>query len=180
MRPATLWITPLAVFAVCLPAGAVPDRPESAEAKKARVEAKLAMAGELFQRRQAAQAMNNREEAARLTREVNAILQEIAADLPSVTPVQGPPKNYTKLTMNSAMTKLDAFQFRTPPGKMNWNMNLEFVYPQKPSFSHWYILPRQGTMQGFRTFSNSTDYEEKGADLPKPNRRIVQPLQEGN
>ena len=63
---------------------------------------------------------------------------------------------------------------------MNWNMNWEFVYPQKPSFSHWYILPRQGTMQGFRTFSNSTDYEEKGADLPKPNRRIVQPLQEGN
>jgi hypothetical protein len=180
MVRAALGVTLLGFLVAWATASAVPDRPENPEAKQARLTAKLADAGSLFERRQAALAKGNREEAGKLSRQFNAALQQAAPDLTSVTPHEGQAKTYTKLTMNTAKTKLDVFRFTTPAGKTKWNLDWEFVIPQKSTFTNWYIVPREGTMaEGFRTFTPSTNYAEMGVELPQPNRRFVQPLHGG-
>ena len=179
MVRASFCVTLLGVLLFWGTASAVPDRPETPEAKQARLIAKLAEAGHLFFGRQAAQANGNKDEGAKLNQQFYAALQQMTPDLTSVTPHEGPAKGYTKFTMNAAKTKLDAFKFKTPAGKTNWNLDWEFVLPQKATFSNWYILPREGTMVGFKTFTPSTNYEEKGTDLPQPNKRFVQPLHGG-
>jgi hypothetical protein len=106
-------------------------------------------------------------------------LQKIAADLPEISPERGVPKKYIKLTLNKAKKGIDAFRFRIPEGKATWDLSWEFIHSSDTRVRSFYIIPREGTMQGFESFRPSQDYQEEGADLPKKNLRIVQSLQGG-
>lgn len=117
-------------------------------------------------------------DAAKAGTQFRAILQKIAPALAEVTPEKGEAKKYTKLTLNKDKATLDAFRFKTPDGKANWDMNWEFVTPPD-TIGAWYILPREGTMTGFRRFNFFNNYQEKDANLPEKNQRIVQPLDGG-
>jgi hypothetical protein len=118
-------------------------------------------------------------DAAKHSEQFRAALRKAAPALPIVEAVKGEPKTYAKLVMNQHKKQLDAFTFKTPPGKENWDMNWEFVLPPG-ALKSWYILPKEGTMSGFRTFNTQNDYQEKGANLPEKNRRYIQPLDGGH
>lgn len=119
------------------------------------------------------------EDATKAREKFREALQKLAPQLPSVTPEKEAPKTYTKVPLNSAKKSFDAFRFKAPDGKTNWDMSWEFVVPTG-AIRSWYILPAEGTMEGFRTFQPTKDYEEKGVDLPKENLRVVQPLTGGH
>ncbi len=134
----------------------------------------LASAFEAFEKSQDGGAEANKARA-----EFHKILQKAAPALPEVAPEKGEAKKYTKLTLNKEGKRVGAFRFKTPEGKANWDMIWEFVVPPA-SFDSWYILPREGAMaSGFRTFDRGADYQEKGANLPEKNFRVIQPLTGG-
>lgn len=81
--------------------------------------------------------------------------------------------------MNAAGKKLDAIRFKTPVGKGNWDLNWEFVYPKDAGLKSWGIIAREGTVDGFKNFTNKTNFTEKGADLPKENKQVAQKLTGG-
>jgi hypothetical protein len=118
-------------------------------------------------------------DAAKYSEQFRAALRKAAPALPAVEAAKGEPKAYTKLVLNQHKKQLDAFTFKTPAGKQNWDINWEFVLPPG-ALKSWYILPKEGTMTGFRTFNTHNDYQEKGANLPEKNRRYVQPLEGGH
>lgn len=119
------------------------------------------------------------DDAGKRAEQFRAALQKIAPGLPAVVPVEGEPEKYTQRTLNARKKKLDALRFTTPPGKANWDLRWEFVVAEPFGFNSWYILPREGTMNGFRTFQSMRNHEEPGAGLPAVNRRVVQSLDGG-
>lgn len=105
-------------------------------------------------------------------------LQQAAPQLQFVPAESGVAKKYHKLTLNAGKKPLDAIVFKTPQGDKNFDLDWEFVAPAG-SIRSWYILPREGSMSGFKTFNRQVNHTEEGVDLPKENLRIVQPLHDG-
>lgn len=116
--------------------------------------------------------------AAEAQKKFRETLQQVASQLQFVSADVGVAKKYTKLTLNTGTKPLDAFVFKTPKGEKNFDLDWEFV-TGPGGFRSWYILAREGTMEGFRTFRRQPNYAEEGADLPKENIRYVQPLHGG-
>lgn len=140
----------------------------------------LAKAAELFDRVRAAEKAKKGGEVKTLLAEYVAAVQAVAGKLPEVKPEEAArPKAYQKLTLNAAGKRIDGFRFRTPDGKGDWNLDWEFVYPKGTGALTWGIAAREGTVEGFKRFATKDHYVEKGADLPKENRRITQQLHGG-
>ena len=105
-------------------------------------------------------------------------LQRLAPQLQFVPADVGVAKKYHKVTLNAGKKPLDAIVFKTPKGDKNFDLDWEFV-TNPGAFRSWYILPREGTMSGFKVFNRQVNHEEAGVDLPKENIRVIQPLHEG-
>jgi hypothetical protein len=113
-----------------------------------------------------------------LRKQFETRLQRIAPHLSALTPARGLPQEYAKLTLNQARKGFDAFRFKTPPGKANWDLDWELV-ARADSVDAWYIVPAEGAMQGFEQFTHWENHEEPGVELPQPNFRVKQQLEGG-
>lgn len=151
---------------------------DEAPSRKAKLYEQLGETYKVYQKWQATDENSQPEEFNKLRMQFQSGLQKIAGDLASITPEQGAPKKYKKLTMNAGKKSLDAFRFKTPAGKTNWDLDWEFVTPVE-TVGGWYIVPREGTMEGFKFFRRAENHQEKGVDLPKENLRFVQSLPDG-
>jgi hypothetical protein len=109
-------------------------------------------------------------------------LRKIAPHFPAVEPHVGEkPGAYTRLPLNRLKKGLDAFRFKTPSGGKTWKMEWEFVrdvegLTGRREPTNWYIMAREGKVAGFKDFKSDSDYQEKGAGLPRRNTRVTQDL----
>lgn len=67
---------------------------------------------------------------------------------------------WNKLTLNARGKKVDAIRVRTPAGD---KLDLVWAFSLPASLDRWYILPVEGSMQGFKNF-----WKVKGAELFGP------------
>ena len=153
------------------------NRAQEIEIEKSDLHERLAEAHKHFADWQSG-AGGDAEKAKEAQKNFREALQKLAQQLPFVPADVGVAKKYTKLTMNAGKKPLDAFVFKTPQGEKNFDLDWEFVVAPG-SFRSWYILAREGTMEGFKVFRRQANYEEEGVDLPKENIRYVQPLAGG-
>ena len=107
-------------------------------------------------------------------------LQGVGGEFTELTPEEAArPKAFHKLTLNADGKAVDAFRFKTPAGKANWDLNWEFVYPTDAGLKGWGIIAREGTVDGFKNFATKANVAEKGTDLPKENKQVSQKLTGG-
>ncbi len=140
----------------------------------------LAEAGEILQKRAAANDRGNDAEVEKLSAQFAATVKQLAPNLAAVTPeATATPKAYSKLMLNTGKAKFDAFRFRVPDGKANANLDWEFVYAKRAGLDSWYIEPVDGKLKGFESFRPSEDWQEDFAELPAQNHRVVQDLPGG-
>jgi hypothetical protein len=105
-------------------------------------------------------------------------LREKSSSLPEFVPEKGMLTKYTKVTLNSRKDSFDGLRFTTPDGDGVWNLEWEFVAPDG-AVKDWGILLWTWAGSAFGCPRRWLDYQEKGADLPKRNRRVVQSLHDG-
>jgi hypothetical protein len=84
------------------------------------------------------------------------------------------PVDQNRLLVHRASRALQVQASGHPDRGEAWNMSWEFVIPREVSMDTWYTVPHVGTMRGFPSYDFETDFVEKGADLPKMNRRTQQ------
>jgi hypothetical protein len=107
-------------------------------------------------------------------------LQGVAGQFQEFVPEEAAkPKTFAQVTLNADGQKLDAFRFKTPAGKANWDLNWEFVYPKDAGLLSWGLIAREGEVDGFKTFATKANVAEKGVDLPKENKQVTQKLTGG-
>ena len=149
-------------------------------ADEAAQDAGPAKAVDLFRQvRDAEKAKKSADVKARMA-EFTAAVQAAAEHLPAV-PVEetAKPMQYHSLKLNAGPARVDGFRFRVPAGTGGWDLAWEFVYPRGAGGFTWGLAAREGTVDGFKSFTVKDNYAETGADLPKENRRILQRLPGG-
>jgi hypothetical protein len=144
----------------------------------------LKEAREHLVKRDAAIAADKQKEGDKENDQFRALLTSVADKFPTVTPTRDEGKGkgkgrddankYTRLTLNTHGAKLDAIRFKAPGEKGNWQMHWEYVRPADTKVA-WSIAGRNYVMtDAFVTHNTTDNFEEKGAELPKENKRITQ------
>lgn len=162
---------------VLLAAGVVVAADPAADANRKAV---LAKAAAVLAEAQAAEKEKKADEVKTRLAGFVTTLQGVAGEFAEVKPEEATkPKAFEKVTLNADGQKLDAIRFKTPAGKANFDLNWEFVYPKDGGVKGWNIIAREGTVDGFKTFSSKANFAEKGVDLPKENKQVTQKLTGG-
>lgn len=61
----------------------------------------------------------------------------------------GSTEKFVRVTLNQHGTSFDGIRFTVPPGEAR-DLAWAFARLERRTFSHWYIIPRTGEMNGFR------------------------------
>jgi len=88
-------------------------------------------------------------------------------------------KKYLTLAMNPAQTGFDAIRFRTPAADHSWDLFWEFFADTSTKMHGWYILPREGELEGFSGYEHEYNVSIEGVELPEKNIHIKQSLTGG-
>lgn len=173
--PVRLAIPALFGLATGLLAAPVPKAVAPAEHQK-----NLREAGDLQQKRREADERGDEAGVRKFGEQFAEVVRKLVPNLTAVKPEEtATPKEYVKLALNAGKTKFDAFRFTAPEGKVNWNLDWEFVYAKGTKLRSWSIQPAAGTMPGFTQFRTSENWMEDFADLPQHNIRVTQDLPGG-
>jgi|GEM_PF-1936785 hypothetical protein len=86
---------------------------------------------------------------------------------------------YLALTLNSDKTGFDAIRFRTPKADHNWDLFWEFIVESSIKMNGWYILPREGELEGFTGYEHAYNVTLEDVDIPEKNLQIKQSLTGG-
>ena len=89
------------------------------------------------------------------------------------------PLEFQRITLNKLGQGFDGIRFKTPPGERNCDLDWEFVYSRGGSLLGWFIVPKEGTLEGFTTLESFDRPRIPGLDTPSKYRLIVQPLHGG-
>ena len=87
--------------------------------------------------------------------------------------------SYQTLTMNSDKSGFDAIRFKTPAADHNWDLFWEFVVYSSHQMHGWYILPKEGELEGFTDYEHASNVSIEGVELPAQNIQIKQSLTGG-
>lgn len=88
-------------------------------------------------------------------------------------------KKYMTLAMNPTQAGFDAIRFKTPAADHNWDLFWEFFTDSSNKLHGWYILPREGELEGFSGYEHEYNVSVQGVELPEKNLHIKQSLTGG-
>ncbi|WP_435015464.1 WD40 repeat domain-containing protein [Tundrisphaera sp. TA3] len=122
--------------------------------------------------------------------ERSALGEEFDATIRSVAPafIEVPfsvgkvPPAFTKVVLNKRHRGIDGIRFTAPRADVPWDLYWDFVMPSGKAggtFEGWYIVARDGPMQGFREYVPAENVSIPGVDLPAENSHISQELKDG-